>query len=437
MPSTPFPASAWRNHGLLFLLAMMFADNFVGRQILAVMIEPIKHEFGVSDTAMGLISGLAFAAVYALLALPAGRLADRVSRTRLLAISCLLWALATMACGLAGSFIVLALARMAVAVCESPATSSSLSIIADLYPPHKRSFAISCFTAAPTFSAIIGLSLGAWVVEQYGWRVAFISIGLPALLFSTVLAFFVRDPKRGRWDLAPSRVPQIRQSLFSAARTIWALPAYRCLILACGLTSLSAYAIGMWNTSFLVRSHGLSLQHAGILAGVICGTAAGFGGLFSGWLSDHLTQRNRHWQIAIPVLGHLISNAALVTYLFWPSTLLLHIGQLPIPSAMLWCGLYSFFSVWWVAPSFNLVTQLVQPDQRSTAVALQTIVSTLLGVGVGPLLTGLFSDALLPFFGIESLRYALLLVSLPVLVTLYLLLRTYELTRNELRAIPA
>lgn len=437
MPSTPFPASAWRNHGLLFLLAMMFADNFVGRQILAVMIEPIKREFGVSDTAMGLISGLAFAAVYALLALPAGRLADRMSRTRLLAISCLLWALATMACGLAGSFIVLALARMAVAVCESPATSSSLSIIADLYPPHKRSFAISCFTAAPTFSAIIGLSLGAWVVEQYGWRVAFISIGLPALLFSTVLAFFVRDPERGRWDLAPSRAPQIRQSLFSAARTIWALPAYRCLILACGLTSLSAYAIGMWNTSFLVRSHGLSLQHAGMLAGVICGTAAGFGGLFSGWLSDHLTQRNRHWQIGIPVLGHLISNAALVTYLFWPSTTLLHIGQLPIPSAMLWCGLYSFFSVWWVAPLFNLVTQLVQPDQRSTAVALQTIVSTLLGVGVGPLVTGLFSDALLPFFGIESLRYALLLVSLPVLVTLYLLLRTYELTRDELRAIPA
>ena len=138
----------WRSHGLLLLLAVVFADNFVGRQILAVMIEPIKNEFGVSDTAMGLISGLAFAGVYALLGLPAGRLADRMSRTRLLAISSLLWAVATMACGVAGSFLVLALARMAVAVSEAPTTSASMSIIADLYPPHRRSFAISCFTAS-------------------------------------------------------------------------------------------------------------------------------------------------------------------------------------------------------------------------------------------------------------------------------------------------
>jgi predicted MFS family arabinose efflux permease len=437
MPSTQSPASGWRNHGLLFLLAMMFADNFVGRQILAVMIEPIKLEFGVSDTAMGLISGLAFAAVYAMLALPAGRLVDRMSRTRLLAISCLLWALATMVCGLAGSFIVLAFARMAVAVSESPATSASLSIIADIYPPHRRSFAISCFTAAPTFSAILGLSLGAWVVGNYGWRAAFFCIALPALLFSTVFAFFVRDPQRGRWDLAPSHPPLAPQGLVKAAASIWALPAYRCLILACGLTSLSAYAIGMWNTSFLVRSHALSLQHAGMLAGVICGTAAGFGGLFSGWMTDLLTLRSRHWQIGIPVLGHLVSNAALATYLLWPSGTLFYVGQVPVPSAMLWCALYSFFSVWWVAPSFSLVTQLVPPDQRGTAVALQTIVSTLLGVGVGPLVTGLFSDALLPVFGVESLRYALLLVSLPVLATLYLLFRTYALTREELRAVPA
>jgi predicted MFS family arabinose efflux permease len=437
MPTAQPAAAGWRNHGLLLVLAVMFADNFVGRQILAVMIEPIKLEFGVSDMAMGLISGPAFAAVYALLALPAGRLADRMPRTRLLAISCLLWALATMACGLAGSFIALAIARMAVAASESPATSASMSIIADLYPPHRRSFAISCFTAAPTFSVILGLSLGAWVVGHYGWRAAFICIGLPALLFSTVLAFLARDPQRGRWDLRPTSPPQPVQGLFSAAGALWALPAYRCLILACGLTSLSAYAIGMWNTSFLVRSHALSLQHAGLLAGVVCGTAAGFGGLFSGWLSDHMTRQNRHWQIGIPVLGHLISNAALVTYLFWPSDPVLHLGQLPVPSAMLWCGLYSFFSVWWVAPSFNLVTQLVPTDQRSTAVALQTIVTTLLGVGIGPFVTGLFSDALRPFFGVESLRYALMLVSLPVVATLYLLFRTHVLTRDTWRAIPA
>lgn len=414
----------WGSHGLLLLLAMIFADNFVGRQILAVMIEPIKAEFGVSDTAIGLISGLAFAAVYAALGLPAGRAVDRMPRTRLLAMSCLLWAVATMACGLAGSFLALAMARMLVAVSESPTTSASLSLIADLYPPQRRSFAISCFTAAPTFSSIIGLSIGAWVVEQYGWRSAFIALAIPALVFAAIMAL-IRDPERGRWDIKPStHAHSPLLGMGTEARKLWALPAFRCLVLAGGLTTLSSYAVGMWNTSFLVRSHGLSLQHAGLLAGVICGTAAGFGGLFSGWLSDRLTRRAPHWQISVPVLGHMTAIVALVGYLFWPNGWLTHLGDVPIPTAMLWCAVYSFFAVWWVAPCYNLVTQLVPPNRRGTAMAVQTIVSTLLGVGTGPLLTGLFSDLLQASFGQESLRYALLLVNVPVVGAVLLLIRT-------------
>ncbi|MFK3973380.1 spinster family MFS transporter [Pseudomonas sp. NPDC087358] len=415
----------WGRHGLLGLLAMVFAGNFVGRQILAVMVEPIKSEFAVSDTAIGLISGLAFAAVYALMGLPAGRLVDRLPRIRLLAIACLLWAMATMFCGLAGSFVALAVARMLVAVSESPTTSASLSLIADLYPPQRRSFAISCFTAAPTFSSIIGLSVGAWVVEHYGWRSAFIALGMPALVFSTILAFFVRDPQRGRWDVTPHAAAQpALLGIGAESRNLLALPAYRCLILAGGLATLSSYAVGMWNTSFLVRSHGLSLQHAGLLVGLTCGICAGIGGLFSGWLSDRLCSRDPHWQVSIPVLGHLAAVCALVPYLLWSDSILLRLGDVPIPGAMLWCALYSFFAVWWVAPSYNLVSQLVPPGRRGTAMALQTIVSTLLGVGVGPLVTGLFSDLLLPLFGQESLRYSLLLVNLPVICAVLLLVRT-------------
>ncbi|WP_375139572.1 spinster family MFS transporter [Pseudomonas capeferrum] len=431
--SLPPASVGWRSHGLLLLLGAVFADNFIGRQILAVMIEPIKAEFGVGDTALGLISGLAFAAVYAVLGLPAGRLVDRLPRTRLLAVACLLWALATMACGLAGSFLALALARMLVAVSESPTTSASLSLIADLYPPQRRSFAISCFTAAPTFSSIIGLSIGAWVVEHHGWRNAFIALGLPALAFSVVLALLVRDPQRGRWDLSSHPAPTARLGLGAEARALWALAPYRWLILAGGLTTLGSYAVAMWNTSFLVRSHGLSVQDAGMLAGVICGTAAGIGGLFSGWLSDRLSRRAAHWQLSLPILGHLTAMSALSTYLLWPADPLVYLGSLPVPTAMLWCALYSFFAVWWVAPSYNLVTQLVAPQRRGTAMALQTIVSTLLGVGIGPLLTGLVSDLLQPLFGQESLRYALLLVSLPVLGAVLLLLRTSLYNREQAR----
>lgn len=426
--ATPSPG-LWHSHGLLFLMALMYADNFVGRQILAVMIEPIKQEFGASDSAMGLISGLAFAAVYAVLGLPAGRLADRLPRTRLLAASCLLWALATMACGLAGGFLVLILARMAVATAEAPATPTAFSLIADLYPPHRRSFAISCFTAAPTFAALLGLAVGAWLVETHGWRTTFILIGLPGLLIAALLAVTVREPQRGRWEI--NHVPAAPQGMLRTALELWREPALRCLLIAGGFCTLSGYALAMWNASFLVRSHGLSLQQAGLLAGLVGGGVAAIGTLTSGWLTDRLAQRSRLWLIGIPLLGNLIGGLAIAAYLLWPAGTLLHWGALAVPTALLWCALACFFSVWWVAPSYTLITHLAAPDRRGTVMAMQTILSTILGVGLGPLATGMLSDLLLPAFGQESLRHALLATSATVVLPMLLLWRVYRLTVRQ------
>lgn len=426
--ATPSPG-LWHSHGLLFLMALMYADNFVGRQILAVMIEPIKQEFGASDSAMGLISGLAFAAVYAVLGLPAGRLADRLPRTRLLAASCLLWALATMACGLAGGFLVLVLIRMAVATAEAPATPTAFSLIADLYPPHRRSFAISCFTAAPTFAALIGLAGGAWLVETHGWRTTFILIGLPGLLIAALLAVTVREPQRGRWEI--NHVPAAPQGMLRTALELWREPALRCLLIAGGFCTLSGYALAMWNASFLVRSHGLSLQQAGLLAGLVGGGVAAIGTLTSGWLTDRLAQRSRLWLIGIPLLGNLIGGLAIAAYLLWPAGTLLHWGALAVPTALLWCALACFFSVWWVAPSYTLITHLAAPDRRGTVMAMQTILSTILGVGLGPLATGMLSDLLLPAFGQESLRHALLATSATVVLPMLLLWRVYRLTVRQ------
>ena len=425
--ATPSPG-LWHSHGLLFLLALMYADNFVGRQILAVMIEPIKQEFGASDSAMGLISGLAFAAVYAVLGLPAGRLADRLPRTRLLAAPCRRGARATMAGGRAGGCLLRTLARLAAAAAAAPATPTAFSLIADLYPPHRRSFAISCFTAAPTFAALIGLSVGAWLVETHGWRTTFILIGLPGLLIAALLAVTVREPQRGRWEI--SHAPTAPQGLLRTALELWREPALRCLLVAGGFCTLSGYALAMWNASFLVRSHGLSLQQAGLLAGLVGGGVAGIGTLTSGWLTDHLVQRSRLWLLGIPLLGNLIGALAIAAYLLWPAGTLAQFGALAVPTALLWCALACFFSVWWVAPSYTLITHLVAPDRRGTAMAMQTILSTILGVGLGPLATGMLSDLLLPTFGQESLRYALLASSLTVVVPVLLLLRVYGLSRG-------
>ena len=413
------------SHAVLALLVGGYASIFLGRQIMAVMIEPIKLEFHASDTAMGLISGLAFAGAYALMGLPAGALADRHSRVRLLALCAALWAVTTLLCGFAVSFPMLVIARMLVAVTEAPVTPASLSLIADLYPARNRSLAISCFTAAPTLSAIVGLSLGAWVIDTWGWRTGFYLIASPPLLISLLLALAVREPERGRFD-NPLHGNAPALGLWRSARQLLGNAHYRKLVAACAWFSFSGLAFAMWNTPFLIRSHGLSLQSAGILAGVVTGCSAALGGLFSGWLSDRLNLRSQAWLLGLPLIGTLVTLLSLLLYLLWPPGIAFQIGAVEVPTAMLWCALMGFFTMWWVAPCFNLLTQMVSPRQRATAVALQTICTTLAGIGLGPLLTGALSDLLLPWAGDESLRYALLSVHLTLLIPVGLLLQLYR-----------
>ncbi len=399
----------------------------MGRQIMSVMIEPIKLEFNASDTAMGLISGLAFAVVYAFLGLPAGRLSDRYTRAKVLAISLGLWAFATLLCGFAVSFWMLIVARMLVAAAEAPVTPASLSLIADLYPPHRRSLAISCFTGAPTISSIVGLSAGAWVIDAYGWRTGFFVIGTPLILMSLVLGLVIKEPTRGKWDIGGGVEPP-KEGLYQAALTLIRNRSCLMLIGASAITTFGAFSFAMWNTTFLVRSHELSLQHAGILAGVVTGVAAGIGSLFSGWLTDRLSAQNRAWLVRMPLIGHAAATSAMIAYLLTPAGIAFELAGVPVPNAMMWCALAGFFTVFWVGPSFNLLTQLVTQWQRATAIALQTVFTTLLGVGLGPLVTGALSDALIPYAGEESLRYALVMVSLTVLIPIVML---WTLLRNE------
>lgn len=404
-----------RTHSFLALLIVTYAGSFMGRQIMSVMIEPIKLEFGVSDTAMGLLSGLAFAVVYACLGLSAGRLSDRFPRTRVLACTIALWAIATLLCGFAFSFLLLLVARMLVAAAEAPVTPASLSLIADLYPPQRRSLAISCFTGAPTISSIVGLSAGAWVVGAYGWRTGFIVIGIPLLLMALLFRYAVNEPIRGKWDLGNHTKPP-PESLYQAALAL--LKNRYCFILigASAGATFSAFSFAMWNTTFLVRSHHLSLADAGILAGVTTGAAAGIGSIFSGWLTDRLCDHNRAWLLGIPLIGHVGATIAMVLYLLSPAGLLTTLGGVPVPTAMIWCAVSGFFTVFWVGPSYNLLTQLVTQWQRATAIALQTVLATLIGVGFGPLFTGMLSDVLIPVAGDESLRYSLLITSLTIVV---------------------
>lgn len=396
---------------------------------MAVMIEPIKAEFNATDGQMGLLSGLGFAIVFSLTGLYAGQLADSVNRTRLLAASALCWFIVTAVSGWATGFIMLLLMRMIIAVAETPVTSASLSLIADSYPIQNRSFAISCFTSGATFAAIIALSLGAHWVETYGWRHTFVLISLPALLFSLLFFFFLKEPRRGQFDGVPVAAapesPKAKQGLGTSLKELLKQRDYRLLVCSSAIATLGANAFGMWNAAFLVRSHDLSLTHAGMMAGVFGGGGAAIGILLSGYLADRIGKRKG--VLWLPLVGHLLGWLAIVAYLLWPKGLGDELSIGSVPFAMLFCTLFAFFSVWWVSPCMTLLTKIAPTSQIALAISMQTVLITLLGIGLGPTLVGVFSDLLTNIAGSESLRYALLISSSTTLVSVALLMRLKKL----------
>ncbi len=416
----------WRQHLLLLVLTLFYIEAFVGRQIMAVMIEPIKAEFGASDGQMGLLTGLAFAIVFALTGLSAGRLADKVSRTKLLAVSALCWGIFTVISGVATGFMMLLIMRMLIAVAESPITAASLSLLADTYPVEQRAFAISCFTSGATISAIIALTLGAHWVEQYGWRDTLFIISIPTALIAFVFYFFMSDPRHLKYGVAQDSIyaqsPIDGSGNFKeSTKTLLKLKDYRLLIYASSIATISANAFGMWNATFLVRSHDLTLTQAGMMAGFFGGGAAAIGILLSGYLANRIAQRKG--VLWMPLTGHILGWTCMMTYLVWPKGL----GDTwffdNIPFAMVFCALSSFFSVWWFSPSITLLTEIVPKNQRALAISIQTVLVTLLGLGVGPMLVGLLSDILKDVAGSESLRYALIITSSSTLISIVILLR--------------
>lgn len=409
---------------MLIILSLFYIETFVGRQVMAVMIEPIKLEFSVSDMEIGLLTGLVFAIVFAVTGLFSGRLADKVDRTKLLALSALLWCFFTALCGYVNGFFMLLLMRMAIAVAEAPIASSSIALLADSYPMEQRSFAISCFTAGSTISAVIALTVGAHWVEVFGWRTTFYIISAPAFFITFLFAFVIKDPRYMQTaTLSPPHHDKTtaKISFKTATKKLWQLKEYRLLVYASSIATVGANAFGMWNATFLVRSYGFSLTQAGLMAGLFGGVAAAFGILLSGYFADRISSKKGI--LWMPLMGHGLGWFTLVIYLLWPNNLGVVIFGSTVPFAMIFCLLSSFFSVWWFSPSITLLTEIVPNEQRALALALQTVFITLLGVGFGPILVGLLSDIYNQFFGTESLRYALISISFTTLVAMTILLR--------------
>lgn len=418
-PAPPTARPGWRAHLSLALLSLVYIFSFIDRQVVAVLIEPIKREFGASDTQIGLLTGLAFGLLYALLGLPVGRMADRGPRRVIVAVCCALWSAATVACGLAAQFWQLLLARMSVAIGEAGGMAPSISIVSDLYPRHRRSLAIGVFMSGSNLGVLIGLALGGWIAQQYGWRATFLAFGLPGIVLGALVWLLVKEPQRGAFDspAAPPAAGGSDEPLATQVRRLLGMPAMRWVALACGVAGVAGYAYGIWVPSFLMRSHGLNIAQAGLFFGLASGSGSLVGALAGGALCDRLSQRDPRWQIALPAVGAALSVPAALAFLLWPADAVWLLGSQPVPHALGFALLFGFFAAWWPALSYSAVSQMVAAAERSVAAALLNLFITLLGVGLGPLLTGFVSDRLSPWLGSEALRWSLAAVCCLFLVS--------------------
>jgi len=391
----------YRNY-VLFILTCGYVLNFVDRQVMTILLEPIKAEFGASDTQMGLISGLAFALFYATLGVPVARLADRWSRRNVLAISMATWSAVTAACGTAGSFWQLALLRVGVGIGEAGGTPPSQSLLTDYFPKERRAFAQGVLATAPNIGVLVGLFGGALIAEAFGWRTVFFVFGVPGVGLALLLFFTVKEPIK----VKPQGLEADR-SMMSAVSGIVRLPSFFLIALGVGFAAIPGYGLGVWSPSFLVRVHGMSLVDAGLWLGIIGLSGGTVGTILSGVLADRLALRDNRWQLWIPAVGLMVALPLQALFLLWPASAVFTIAGKTAPVALVFMGLSSVFACFWIAPSYAAVQNLVPSHWRTQASALLLLVFNLLGLGLGPLLVGMLSDELASF-GAASVRWALL-----------------------------
>ena len=387
---------------VLALLTLGYVFNFVYRQVMTILLEPIKAEFGATDTQMGLLSGLAFALFYATLGLPVARLADRWSRTKVLSISMTTWSAVTALCATATGFWHLALLRVGVGIGEAGGTPPSQSLLADYFAPERRAFAQGILATAPNIGILVGLFGGALIAEAFGWRTVFLVFGIPGVALALLIYLTVREPEK-------VARPEQDLNLWVALKGIVALPSFKMIMLGVGFTGISGYGLGVWSPSFLVRVHDMSLVDAGLYLGLIGVFGGGLGTISSGLMVDALAKRDKRWQMWVPMIGIFLSLPTQLAFLLWPVEHRLIIGGADLPFALVFMGLSAIFASFWIAPSYAAVQNLVPQYWRTQASAMMLLAINLLGMGLGPLLVGVFSDLFIAA-GNESVRYGLAVV---------------------------
>ena len=373
---------------VLALLLLAYILNFLDRQILGILAQPIKADLNLSDTEFGAIGGLAFALLYSVLGIPLALLADRTSRSKVIAASLAVWSGFTALCGTATGYWQLFLFRLGVGVGEAGGVAPSYALIADYFPPERRARALAIFSLGVPLGLAGGTMAGAYIANSVDWRAAFIVMGVIGLLLAPILAYVVRDKPR----------PAVRSEvkLGEVFRVLARKPSFWLMAFAASMSSLCGYGLALWTPSVLMRSFGLDIiGTANFLASLIF--IGGCAGVFAGgWFADRLGQVDRRWFAWLPAIAWLVAGPMFIAGFMSPN-LTLAWFLLLIPNAL---------NILWLGPVTTAVQNLVAQPQRATASASFLLINNFIGLGLGPLFIGGLSDALTSTYGVEALRYA-------------------------------
>jgi MFS family permease len=368
---------------VLGVLVLAYTFNFIDRTIIYTIGQAVKEDLELSDTQLGLLGGLAFAVFYTVLGIPIARLADRYHRVNVIAVSVAVWSLFTAACGLAVSYVQLLLLRMGVGIGEAGLSPPAHSLVSDYYPPERRGAALSTYALGIPLGVMFGAVAGGWLTDNFSWRAAFIVVGLPGLLVALIIKLFVREPPRG-WSepVEATPVSQPPPPLAIVVRHLWRHPGIAHLVAGCTLVSMAAYGTSTYAQAYFIREFGVSYTAVGFVFGLVGGSSCAIGTLLGGFLADRFGGRKPYWYALVPGLGVLIA-LPLYVLVYTSTNWTLAASLLFLP------GIFHFM---YSGPTFALIQNSVPGRTRATSAALLLLAVNLIGLGIGPPLTGWLID---------------------------------------------
>lgn len=388
------PAGIKGRYVALVFLILVYTLNFLDRQIISILKDPIAEELDLTDTQLGLMGGLAFALLYTTLAIPIAWLADRKSRIWIMTWALGIWSAFTAICGLTTNFVQLFFARMGVGVGEAGGVAPAYSLIADYFPPNQRARALAIYSFGIPVGSAAGILFGGLLAQYVDWRFAFISIGLFGVLLAPVFRLMVKDPPRASFDSAA--VADKPLGFVPACRLAFAKPTFWLLSFGAAFSSMVGYGLLYWMPTYLARSMQMSLvDRSWFLAGILfIGGVAGM--MLGGFLADRLGQRSKGAYPMIPAIAFAISAPLYVLGVLTSDPVLAFFIFLA-PQAL---GLV------WLGPVITAVQHLGPANSRTMISALFLLINNLIGIAVGTYFFGAVSDALRPTFGDESIKYS-------------------------------